>query len=118
MRNNTVIALLAVCATLLAVQVVSTVNQGPAPVFGQAVGNTAGADYVLATGMSTTGNNNMLFIFETKTQKLAASTVATRGIEFKGTRQVTWDLIPEEFTPRGKGVTVKTVKKAVKDLNK
>ena len=62
MRQNITVAMLAICATLLAVNVVQQMNR-PAfmPAFGQAVGNTQG-NYVLATGMSQSGNANMLFV--------------------------------------------------------
>ena len=82
------------------------------PAFGQAVGNTQG-NYVLATGMSQSGNANMLFVLEVPTRRLAAYTVKTRGIEFMGVREITWDMKPEELTPRSGKLTVKQVKDAV-----
>ena len=113
MRQNITVALLAICATLLAVNVVQQMN-GPAflPAFGQAVGNTQG-NYVLATGMSQSGNANMLFVLEVPTKRLAAYTVKTRGIEFMGVREITWDMKPEELPPRSGKLTVKQVKDAV-----
>jgi len=119
MRHNIVIVLLSVCATLLSVQVVSTLNNDMAtPVFGQTVGTDGGgAGYVMATGMSTSGSNNMLYILEPKSGRVAAYTVQSRGIEYKGTRQVTHDLIPEELTPKGR-MTVSDVRKALKKLKR
>jgi hypothetical protein len=113
MRQNITVALLAICVTLLAVNVVQQMTRPVFPAaFGQAVGNTQG-NYVLATGMSTTGNNNMLFILEVPTRKLAAYSVKTRGIEYMGTREITWDLKPEELIPKSGKLSVKAVKDAV-----
>ena len=112
MRQNITVALLAICVTLLAVNVVQQMTRPVFPAaFGQAVGNTQG-NYVLATGMSTTGNNNMLYILEVPTRKLAAYSVKTRGIEYMGTREITWDLKPEELTPTRGNLSVKQVKEA------
>jgi hypothetical protein len=63
--------------------------------------------------MSTTGNNNMLYVFQMSTQKLAAYSVKTQGIEYQGTRLIKFDLIPEE----AKGGVQYTVAK-MKDLTK
>ena len=111
MRQNITVALLAICVTLLAVNVVQQMTRPVFPAaFGQAVGNTQGS-YVLATGMSTTGNNNMLFILEVPTRKLAAYSVKTRGIEYMGVRDITWDLKMEEYTPKGRSHTPAEIKK-------
>ena len=110
MRQNITVALLAICVTLLAVNVVQQMTRPVFPAaFGQAVGNTQG-NYVLATGMSTTGNNNMLYILEVPTRRLAAYSVKTRGIAYMGTRDITWDLKPEEMTPKVSQLSVKAVK--------
>jgi hypothetical protein len=63
--------------------------------------------------MSTTGNSNMLYILEVPTRKLAAYSVKTRGIEYMGTREITWDLKPEELTPKSGKLSVKAVKDAI-----
>ncbi|MBA21304.1 MAG: hypothetical protein CMJ97_08015 [Planctomycetes bacterium] len=113
MRQNITVAMLAICATLLAVNVVQQMNR-PAfmPAFGQAVGNTQG-NYVLATGMSQSGNANMLFVLEVATRKLEAYTVKSRGVEFMGVREITWDMKPEELTPKSGKLSVKAVKDAI-----
>jgi len=117
MRQNITIALLAVCATLLGVQLVrSFTDSGAAPAFGQSVGSSGETGYVLATGMSSSGSNNILYIFEPKEQKLAAYTVQSNGIEFKGVRQVTWDLKPEEYT-KGRA-SVEAMRKAFEEQSK
>ncbi len=113
MRQNITVTLLAICVTLLAVNVVQQMARPVFPAaFGQAVGNTQG-DFILATGMSTTGNSNMLYILEVPTRKLAAYSVKTRGIEYMGTREITWDLKPEELTPKSGKLSVKAVKDAI-----
>ena len=113
MRQIIPVAMLAICATLLTVNVVQQMNR-PAfmPAFGQAVGNTQG-NYVLATGMSQSGNANMLFVLEVPTRKLAAYTVKSRGVEFMGVREITWDMKPEELTPKSGKLSVKAVKDAI-----
>ena len=80
--------------------------------FGQAVGNTQG-QYVLATGMSTTGSNNMLYVLEVPTRRLAAYTVKTRSIEYKGTRDITYDMKVEHYDPKSRNPTPAEMKKAI-----
>ncbi|MEC8896603.1 MAG: hypothetical protein VX675_09795 [Planctomycetota bacterium] len=80
--------------------------------FGQAVGNAQG-NYILATGMTTQGNNNMLYVLEVPTRRLAAYSVAKRGIEYMGTRDLTWDMQIEHLIPLGKKLTPSDMKKAI-----
>jgi hypothetical protein len=98
MRQNVIVALLAVCCTLLAVNVVLQVSTPPALVFGQAVGNPEGG-FVLATGQTQSGSKAVLYVLETATKKLSAYSVENRGIEFKGVREITNDLKPIELKP-------------------
>lgn len=113
MRQNITVALLAICVTLLAANVVQDlVRPGFRPAFGQAVGNIQG-NYILATGMTTQGNNNMLYVLEVPTRRLAAYSVARRGIEYMGTRDLTWDMKVEHFVPLGKRLAPADMKKAV-----
>ena len=113
MRQNITIALLAICVTLLAVNVVQQmVRPGFPQAFGQAVGNAQG-NYILATGMTTQGNNNMLYVLEVPTRRLAAYSVAKRGIEYMGTRDITWDMKIEYFAPLGKRLAPADMKKAI-----
>ena len=113
MRQNITVALLAICVTLLAVNVVQQMTRPVFPAaFGQAVGNTQG-NYILATGMSTTGNNNMLYVLEVPTRRLAAYSVAKRGIEYMGTRDITWDMKIEHLAPLGKRLAPADMKKAI-----
>ena len=113
MRQNITVALLAICVTLLAVNVVQQmVRPGFPQAFGQAVGNAQG-NYILATGMTTQGNNNMLYVLEVPTRRLAAYSVAKRGIEYMGTRDITWDMKIEHLAPLGKRLTPSDMKKAI-----
>ena len=113
MRQNITIALLAICVTLLAVNVVQQmVRPGFPQAFGQAVGNAQG-NYILATGMTTQGNNNMLYVLEVPTRRLAAYSVAKRGIEYLGTRDLTWDMKIEHFIPLGKRLAPADMKRAI-----
>lgn len=113
MRQNITVALLAICVTLLAVNVVQQmVRPGLPQAFGQAVGNAQG-NYILATGMTTQGNNNMLYVLEVPTRRLAAYSVAKRGIEYMGTRDITWDMKIEHLAPLGKRLAPADMKKAI-----
>lgn len=113
MRQNITVALLAICVTLLAVNVVQQmVRPGFPQAFGQAVGNAQG-NYILATGMTTQGNNNMLYVLEVPTRRLAAYSVAKRGIEYMGTRDLTWDMKIEHLAPLGKRLAPADMKKAI-----
>ena len=113
MRQNITIALLAICVTLLAVNVVQQMTRPGFPqAFGQAVGNAQG-NYILATGMTTQGNNNMLYVLEVPTRRLAAYSVAKRGIEYMGTRDITWDMKIEHLAPLGKRLAPADMKKAI-----
>ncbi len=113
MRQNITVALLAICVTLLGVNVVQQmVSPGLPQAFGQAVGNAQG-NYILATGMTTQGNNNMLYVLEVPTRRLAAYSVAKRGIEYMGTRDITWDMKIEHLAPLGKKLTPSDMKKAI-----
>ena len=113
MRQNITIALLAICVTLLGVNVVQKMDRPELPqAFGQAVGNAQG-NYILATGMTTQGNNNMLYVLEVPTRRLAAYSVAKRGIEYMGTRDITWDMKIEHLAPLGKRLAPADMKKAI-----
>ena len=113
MRQNITVALLAICVTLLGVNVVQKMDRPGLPqAFGQAVGNAQG-NYILATGMTTQGNNNMLYVLEVPTRRLAAYSVAKRGIEYMGTRDITWDMKIEHLAPLGKKLTPSDMKKAI-----
>lgn len=109
MRQNLIVALLAVCATLLAVNVIQNMNQPPV-VFGQAAGNHAG-NYVMATGVTTSGSEAVMYIFDVTQKKVAAYSTKNRGIEFKGVRTVQHDFKADWLVPRGT-MTPEMVQKA------
>lgn len=92
MRQNVTIALLAVCATLLAVNLTNSI-QGQ--VLRKALGQTAGVqggNYVIATGITQSGNEAMLYVFDIENKRLAAYFNRGRGIELRGVRNIKWDL--------------------------
>ncbi len=101
MRNKLTIALLAVCATLLAANLVVSLRTPAPTAFGQATG-AEGGGYVLATGQSQGGSDQVLWVFQIATKKVAAYSVKSQGIEYKGVRNITWDLIPDELKPRSR----------------
>lgn len=113
MRQNLMVCLLAVCATLLGVNLVVSLRSPLPPVLGQAAGTGQG-EFVLATGMNQSGNQAVLYVFNVTSKKLACYTTRTQGIEFQGVREVTYDLMPQELNPRGRKLTVEQVKEAVK----
>ena len=97
MRQNLVVALLSVCCTLLAVNLIVALRGPQLPfAYGQAVGTPSG-QVVLATGMNQSGNEAVLYLYDVGTQALCAYTTKGQGIELKGTRRVTWDLKPLEY---------------------
>lgn len=112
MRQNLIIALLSICCTLLAVNLVVALREPKLQVaHGQAVGTPAG-QAILATGMTQSGNEAVLYVYDVGTQALAAYTTKGQGIELKGTRKITYDLQAPEY----KGVkspSVAEMKKAV-----
>ncbi|HZN57764.1 MAG TPA: hypothetical protein VFD71_06780 [Planctomycetota bacterium] len=114
MRQNLIVALLSICCTLLGVQLVLHLQSSSLPVaLGQAVGTPSGT-VVLATGMTQSGNEAVLYLYDVTSQRLCAYTTKGQGIELKGVRQVTHDLKPVEFTPRGKSPSPSEMDKAVK----
>lgn len=111
MHKQLTITLLAVCATLLAVNIVVSLRSPLPAAFSQATG-AEGGGFILATGQSQGGSDQILWVYEVGTRKLAAYAVKTRGIEYKGVRQITWDLVPQELVPKG-SMSVESVKKAL-----
>jgi len=104
MRQNLTIALLAVCATLLAVQVVATFSRPQNAAFGQATTGVQGGKYVMATGPTQSGNEAILYIFDTEAQKLACYTTMNQGIIFKGVRLIKHDMVPDWLAITGNKV--------------
>ena len=113
MRQNLVVALLSVCCTLLAVNLYVEFQSSPMPeAHGQATGLPA-SQIAIAT-VQGTSNDPWCYVYDVAGQRLAVYRAGTQGLEFKGLRQITWDLKLEELNPRlastGK-VPVATIRK-------
>ena len=102
MRQNLTIALLAVCATLLAVQIVDSIQAAQVR---KALGQTsgmAGGNYVVATGITQSGNDSLIYVLDTSTQRLAAYLQRqNQGFELRAVRNIEWDLKLETYPTRG-----------------
>jgi hypothetical protein len=114
MRQNLIVALLAVCCTLLAVNLYVALRGPQLPfAYGQSVGVPSGS-VVLATGVSQGGSEAVLYLYDAPSQSLACYTVKGQGIELRGVRRVTYDLKAVEFPAKGgKAPSVKDMKGAV-----
>ena len=114
MRQNFIIVLLTVCATLLAVNLYVSLQRPELPVaFGQAVGVPSGS-VAIATSQGT-GPEPWLFLYDVGSQRLAVYTCKNQGLELKGVRQITWDLQIPDLPPAlaTKRASVADIKKAV-----
>lgn len=114
MRQNFIIVLLTVCATLLAVNLYVSLQRPDLPVaFGQAVGVPSGT-VAIATSQGT-GPEPWCFVYDVSSQRLAVYSCKNQGLELKGVRQVTWDIQIPELPPglASKRVTVADIKKEV-----
>ncbi len=102
MRQHVIIALLAVCATLLAVDFVTTLNRSaPNVAFGQTSGSSAGGSYVMVSGVTTSGSEAVLYLLDTASNKVACYTTKGQGIEFKGVRSLAHDFKADWIVGRG-----------------
>lgn len=115
MRQNVVIVLLSVCCTLLAVNLYVSLHGSSGalpPAHGQAAAGTQ-TSVALAT-VQGTSNDPWVYIYDVTSQRLGCYKTGNTGIEFKGLRQLTWDLKLEELNPKlattGK-VPVATIRK-------
>ncbi len=118
-KQNLIVVLLAVCATLLAVNLVHNWTQ-PKIVVGQAAaGGVGGGNFVMATGVGQGGNETLLYVLNTATQKLAAySASKTRGVEFRGVRTLKYDFVADWMAPKGSKTTPSDVQKALKSIKR
>ena len=111
MRQNVIVALLSVIATLLLVMVLS-----PHSVSGQnATGNaTVGAEVAVATGSMLGGSGSALYLYDSKDKILAVYFLGNTGLELRAVRDIQWDLQAKDFTgQQGKMIKVVDMKKAV-----
>jgi hypothetical protein len=114
MRQNVIIALLSVIATLLLVIVLS-----PHSVVGQnATGNaTVGSDIAVATGSMMGGSGSALYLYDAKDKILAVYFLGNQGLEVRAVRDIQWDLQAIDFNqPQGKITSVPAMRTAVKKL--
>jgi len=116
MRQNVIIALLSVIATLLLVIVLS-----PHPVSGQnATGNaTVGSDIAVATGSMQGGTGSALYLYDAKSKVLAVYFLGNAGLEVRAVRDIQWDLQAPDFNqPQGKVTSVIAMRTAIKKQEK
>ena len=118
MRQNVIVVLLSVIATLL---LVIALKPSPAAVGQTAGGGTAtiGGDVVGATGTLPGGAAGAAFwIYEPHAHRLAVYTVGNAGLELKAVRDVQWDLQALEFPPGKQTPAISAMKAAVQNLHK
>ncbi|HVR74980.1 MAG TPA: hypothetical protein VMT52_11635 [Planctomycetota bacterium] len=118
MRQNLIVALLSICCTLLAVDVVVTLrgSQVP-PAYGQATGNATGS-FAIAT-VQGSGSEGWCWIFDYESKRLCSYVTKNQGIELKGARELTYDLKIRELPPAAANtrLTVLKVKELVEKSN-
>ena len=102
MRQNLLIVLLAVCATLLAVDLLRDGGNVPAA-SGQAAQSGSGNVVISAAN---TQNEIYLWVYDVAGKKLGAYSAKNSGIELKGVRSLIYDFDSElnEY-PQGRGPT-------------
>jgi hypothetical protein len=116
MRQNVIIALLSVIATLLAVSVFAPSHMA----IGQNAGGTAAVvgDMAVASAPMT-GGNAALYIYEAGKKKLLAYVLGNNGLEIRAVRDITFDLQATDFsTTAGKVTRVSQMKKAIQSQAK
>jgi hypothetical protein len=117
MRQNVIIVLLSVIATLLAVSVFS-----PSPVVvGQNASGTAvvGNDIVGATGSLQGGSGSAFWLYNAKDRKLAVYVLGNMGLELRSVRDLQWDFRAIDLNiPAGKPTKVSDIKKDISKQQK
>ncbi len=111
MRQNVIIALLSVIATLLAVSVFTPSNSA----VGQNAGGSAtvGTEVAVATG-SLTGGNSAFYIYDPGKKKVLAYVLGNKGLEVRAVRDVQFDLLATEVNQQsGVMTTVSAMRKAI-----
>ena len=96
MRQNFVIALLSVIATLLFVLVLTPKY----PVLGQMAGGnaTVGGEVAVATGALQGGAGTAFWLYERPTKRLAVYVFGNAGLELKAVRDIQYDLQADELS--------------------
>ena len=117
MRQNVIIVLLSVIATLLAVSVFS-----PSPVVvGQNASGTAvvGNEIVGATGSLQGGSGSAFWLYDSKDRKLAVYVLGNMGLELRSVRDLQWDFRAIDLNiPAGKPTKVSDIKKDISKQQK
>lgn len=124
MRRDLLIAVSAVCvaalfsAAIVAVSVIERFRR-PLPVAqAQTTGDENGG-FILATGQSQGGSDQVLWVLETGTRKLACYVMVNRSLDYRGVREITFDLLPQEFAPKGaKGPSVAEMEEAARSAGR
>jgi hypothetical protein len=112
MRQNLVVALLSVIATLLAV----TIFSPPSSVSGQNTGGTAtiGNEVAVATGPLQGGSGSAFWLYLPARQKLAVYVLGGAGLELRAVRDIQYDLQATDLNlPQGKTTKVRDIKKEI-----
>jgi hypothetical protein len=119
MRQNVIIVLLSICATLLGVNLVRSFARPDHPLaFGQGVGLPTG-QVAIAT-VQGSGNEPWCYVYDVATKRLACYAARNQGLELKGMRNIQWDLQIEDLPPElaNRRVPVVQIKKEVEKLRK
>ncbi len=117
MRQNAIVALLSVIATLLLVNVLKPTS----PMSGQTAGGTStvGHEVAVATGSIVGGTGSNFWLYDTQSKRIAVYFLSNAGLEIRAVRDVSFDLEATDFNPPlGKPVRVNEMKKALKKAAK
>ncbi len=117
MRQNVIVALLSVIATLLLVNVLKPTSS----MSGQTTGGTAtvGNEVAVATGSLIGGSGSNFWLYDNHAKRLAVYFMGNTGLEVRAVRDVSFDLEATDFlSQQGKQTRVNEMKKIVKKTGK
>jgi hypothetical protein len=103
-----VLSLLASCAAVL---VVLTRSPPLPPAAAQAGGEQQGR-FIMATAVYQNGTRSIAYVLDVQGERLACYSADGNGIEYRGTRDITCDLKPQELNPGPRRFSVEDVCKA------
>ena len=114
MKQNVIIALLSIIATLLVVREFNTPNF----VIGQSSGGgsaSIGTEIAVATGTTQGGSVSAFYMYHGPTNRLAVYILGSKGLELRSVRDLQYDLQIPDFNSSRPGVitSVKEVQGAV-----
>jgi len=113
MRQNLIIMLLSVIATLLAVMVFTRPAQ---VVMGQTASGSAsvGTEIAVATGSLQGGSGSALYIYDAGKKRIMSYFLGNSGLELRAVRDISFDVVAQDFNGKpGQLTPVATMKKAV-----